>query len=31
MIQDIAEAIVEMPAEELQVLADLINHLLKDK
>lgn len=31
MIQDIAEAIVEMPAEELQVLADLINQLLKDK
>ena len=31
MIQDIAEAIVEMPAEELQVLSDLINQLLKDK
>ena len=31
MIQDIAESIVEMPAEELQVLADLINQLLKDK
>lgn len=30
-VEDIAEAIVEMPVEELQVLADLINELLKEK
>jgi|TARA_B100000902_G_C27320743_1_gene924271 hypothetical protein len=31
MIDEVAQAIVEMPLEELQVLADLINQLLKDK
>ena len=30
-VEEIAEAIVEMPVEELQVLADLINELLKEK
>ncbi len=31
MIDEVAQAIVEMPLDELQVLADLINQLLKDK
>ena len=30
-VEDIAEAIIVMPVEELQILADLINELLKDK
>jgi len=30
-VEDIAQAIIVMPVEELQILADLINELLKDK
>ena len=31
MIEDVVNAITEMPVDELQVLADLLNQLLKDK